>query len=323
MALARKYGFDMLQVYDDLMFKPAWSVLFTISLQMTPGDRFTIGPGVVNPYHMHPALIATNLACLSEETSGRAFLMIGRGAFHDLVCLTPERPLAGIRDCVEIVGNILSGGREDYNGKVFRARAGVQLRWKAERGLTPRAQPPIWIGSWGARTCELAGRMRSVAGVMISSVTDPRYVRFLSEKVAYGAKSVRRDPREVEVGCVLGTIVSEDRDEAQRFAREASAVYLPYLDPMPDLLGISKDEVSSVRAACANGDFKLASSLVSDRSVDSFKLWGTPDDLVGKIEKLIENGTGVERINFGFGRGPEDIEAIELLGRKVLLHFHK
>jgi 5,10-methylenetetrahydromethanopterin reductase len=308
----------MFQVYDDLMFKPAWPVLFSVAPYLSPKDRISLGPGVVNPYHSHPSLIAANFACLAEETQGRSFLMIGKGAFHDLFEVETQRPLRAISESVKIIHGILSGDMKDFRGSVFSARREAGLRWSSSY---QGGCPPIWIGTWGPKTCEPAGRMREISGVMVSSITDVRYIRFLRQRVEAGARSSGRDPDEVELGCVPGTIVSEDREKALRLAREASAVYLPYLDPMPDYLGIPKEEVRSVRAACSGGDLESAARLVSDKAVDSFKLWGTPDDIIDKISKLYDGGRGVDRINFGFGRGPEDIGGIELLGRKVLPYF--
>jgi hypothetical protein len=74
-----------------------------------------------------------------------------------------------------------------------------------------------------------------------------------------------------------GTLISnDDPNKALEMARKASAVYLPYLDPMTEFVGISKDEISSVKSALYKGDTELASSLVSEKSVNAFKLWGTP-----------------------------------------------
>ena len=163
--------------------------------------------------------------------------------------------------------------------------------------------------------------MKSVSGVMVSSITDVRYIQFLRTRIEAGAESVGRNAGEVELGCVPGTIVSKDEGKALTLAREASAIYLPYLDPMTKFMGISEDEIVSVREALSSHDLKLAASLVSDKSVNSFKLWGTPNQMIEKISKLLDSGKGVDRINFGFGRGPEDLEGIELLGRKVLPYF--
>jgi 5,10-methylenetetrahydromethanopterin reductase len=308
----------MLQVYDDLLFKPAWPVLFAVAPELR-GSGIQLGAGVVNPYHMHPALIATHLACLNEEMDGDSFIMLGRGAFHDLFDIATPRPISATKEAVEIIYNLVNGKLSSYNGGIFKARNEASFRWN----YRPENPPKIWIGTWGPKTCELAGRMKEVSGVMISSITDPSYIKHLRRKVEAGASSVHRDPGEIEVGCVPGTIVSEDRNVAMDLAKKASAVYLPYLRPMTEFIGVSEEEILAVREAVAKKDTNLAGSLISDKSVNAFKLWGTPEDIIEKSSRMIDEGKGVDRINFGFGRAEQDLEGIELLGRKVLPYLRE
>jgi 5,10-methylenetetrahydromethanopterin reductase len=303
----------MLQVYDDLLFKPAWPVLFAMAPEVQ-NSGIKLGAGVVNPYHMHPALIATHLACLNEETNGDSFIMLGKGAFHDLFQIDPPRPIAATKDAIHIIHNLVSGNPVSYNGKMFQAGSEATLRWKYKA----RAPPQIWIGTWGQKMCEMAGRMKEVSGVMISSITDERYIGFLRKCMEKGASSVGRSSEEIEVGCVPGTIISDDGNEALELARKASAVYLPYLRPMTEFVGVSEQEISAVREALSKRDIALAGSLVSTKSVNAFKLWGTPEDIIRKSTRMIDGGRGVDRINFGFGRAEEDLDGIHLLGKKVL-----
>jgi len=313
--LIRKYGFDMLQVYDDLIFKPAWPVLFALA-PLVRETKTLLGPGVVNPYNCHPSLIASNLSCLHEESGGRAFAMVGRGAFLDLVGIKQVRPITTVREAIEVIHKIISCDTGEYEGEVFKIREGAYLQWRP----TTHSIPPIWIGTWGPRTARLAGKMTQVDGIMISSITDPRYVRLLKQSVENGAKSVGRDAAEIQIGIVPGTLVSRDGETALNLARQASAFYLPYLRPMTDYIGVSEAEIRGIKEALAVGDRNAAASLVSDKAVNGFKLWGTPNDIIEKTWKLIEEG-GVTRVNFGFGRGPEDLEGIELLGKYVLPYF--
>jgi len=303
----------MVQVYDDLLFKPSWPILFEMAQELR-GSGITIGPGVANPYHIHPALIATHLASLNEEMNGDSFIMIGKGAFHDLFDVETPKPITATKEAIEIIYNLLSGTAADYRGRIFRMKSEATLRWEYTVDILPK----IWIGSWGAKMCELAGKMRQVSGIMVSSITDPSYLRYLRERVRAGALSVGREPEEVEIGCVPGAIISEDRDAALDLARKASAVYLPYLEPMTEFVGIKRHEVEAVKEALSRNDLSAAASRISDKAVNSFKLWGTPDDVIEKTLRMLDGGRSAERINFGFGRGKEDIEGIELLGRKVL-----
>jgi 5,10-methylenetetrahydromethanopterin reductase len=323
--LAEKYGFDMIQVYDDLLFRPAWSVLATLAPHVRESKTgLTIGPGVTNPFHYHPAIIAALTADLDQTTRGKAFLMIGKGAFHDLVDITPEKPLTSIREAIKIIYNLLNGRRVAFEGERFSISAEAQFRWTppkewaANRDLRER-RIPIWIGTWGPKTCELAGSMEEVSGVMVSSIIEPGYIASLRGHVQAGAKRVSRDAASVELGLVSGTVVSRDRDLAFRLAREAVTPYLPYLTPMTEFVGVDEAEVNGVREALAKGDTELAVSLVSEKSVNAFKPWGTPDDIIEKVSKLEESG--LARLNFGFGLGPSDLEGIELLGEEVLPYF--
>lgn len=322
--LAEKYGFDMFQVYDDLLYRPAWSVLDRLAPYVRDSrTNLTIGPGVTNPFHYNPAVIAALIADLNQATNGRAVLMIGRGAFHDLVGITPEKPIQSLREAIMIIHNLIHNRHEAVNGERFRLKAEAGFRWTPPNSRDTRPDGldgvPIWIGTWGPKMCELAGSMKEVSGVMVSSIIDPSYIVSLRGHLEEGAKKVSRSADSIELGLVSGTVVSKDREVAFKIAREAVAPYMPYLSPMTEFVGIDKSEIEGIREALAKGDSKLAASLVSAKSVDAFKPWGTPDDIIEKVSKL--SGTGLTRLNFGFGRGQSDLEGIELLGKEVLPYF--
>jgi 5,10-methylenetetrahydromethanopterin reductase len=121
--LADKYGFDMFQVYDDLLFKPSWPILFAVaSYANNRRSNFTLGPGIANPYHMHPALIVTNTAFLDEESGGRAFLMFGRGAFYELFDIKTQRPITAVKEAIEIMDNLLSGRQVNLQRIFFQRK---------------------------------------------------------------------------------------------------------------------------------------------------------------------------------------------------------
>jgi 5,10-methylenetetrahydromethanopterin reductase len=322
--LAEKYGFDMFQVYDDLLYRPAWSVLDRLAPHVRDSrTKLTIGPGVTNPFHYHPAVIAALTADLNQATNGKAVLMIGRGAFHDLVGLTPENPIESVREAVIIIDSLIHDRREAFKGKRFNLKAEAHFRWTPPDGWDPEASSaggiPIWIGTWGPKMCELAGSLNEVTGVMVSSIIDPKYIVSLRGHLDEGARKASRSPDSVELGLVSGAVISKDRDAAFKLAREAVAPYMPYLSPMTEFVGIDRSEIEGIKEALAEGDADLAVSLVSEKSVNAFKPWGTPDDIIEIASRL--DGTGLTRLNFGFGRGASDLEGIELLGKDVLPHF--
>src|SRR5207244_13173335 len=83
--LANRYGFDMFQVYDDLLFKSAWSVLDQIAPHVRDSRmNLTIGPGDTNPFHYHPAIIAAYISYLDQQTTRKQILMLGRWIYTKL-----------------------------------------------------------------------------------------------------------------------------------------------------------------------------------------------------------------------------------------------
>src|SRR5437867_9956770 len=71
--------------------------------------NLTLCPGVTTPFHYHPAINAAYISYLDQEPRGKAFLMIGRGAFHDIVGITIEDPIRAVREAIVIIDNLIHG----------------------------------------------------------------------------------------------------------------------------------------------------------------------------------------------------------------------
>ncbi len=309
--LVEQYGFHTLSIFDDLMFKPVWPILFVVAQHTR---RIRLGPSVCNPYLTHPAILAGHVALLDELSNKRAYLGIGRGAFLDLVRVQTPRPITTVRESVELIRHLLRGERTAYKGQVFQTMDEAHLEWQP-----PRAQIPIMIGTWGMQMCRMSGAIADE--VKAGSMWSAQYGRLMWEQIAAGARAAGRDIE--KVGLVFGplTSIAEDRDEAKAQARRTVAFYLPYLSPMPEVLGITVDEVARVKTAVASGDYNRAAAYVSERCLDNFALYGTPGDIIARIERMVAE-TAVTRIEFGMPHGPRgSAEAVHLLGKHVLPHF--
>lgn len=309
--LADSYGFHTFSIFDDLMFKPAWPILFMVA-QHT--QRVRLGPSVSNPYLIHPVILAENAALLDELSGGRAYFGIGRGAFLDFIGVPTPKPITTVREAIRLCRRLWRGDTSNFEGQVFRATDAAQLQWKPVR-----SDIPIMVGTWGAQMCRMAGA--TADEVKAGSMWSERYGNFMWEHIEAGARAAQRDPS--EVGLVFGplTSVAEDRDQAKRQAKQTLAFYLPYLAPMPEFLGMEAEAIEHVQAATSRGDMDAAVSLISDDILGQFALYGTPRDLIEHIERMTAV-TKVTRIEFGMPHGPGgSIEAIHLLGRDVLPHF--
>ena len=311
--LIEGYGFHTLSIFDDLMFKPAWPILFVIA-QNT--ERIRIGPSISNPYLIHPAILAGNVAMLDEMSDGRAYFGIGRGAFLDFLKQETPRPITTVRESIEMVKRLLRGDATPYEGKVFQATDAATLQWKPLR-----SDVPVMVGTWGRKMCRMAGGIADE--VKAGSMWSAAYGRHMWGHISAGALAAGRDPDDVQLVFGPLTSIAEDRAEAEAYARRTLAFYLPYLAPMPEFVGVDPEEVARVQAATSRGDIDEATALVSDECLNNFALFGTPSDCIEQIEAMVD-ATNVGRIEFGMPHGPSgSAEAVRLLGKYVLPQFQK
>jgi 5,10-methylenetetrahydromethanopterin reductase len=309
--LADSYGFHTFSIFDDLMFKPAWPILFMLAQQT---QRIRLGPSVTNPYLIHPSILAENAALLDELSGGRAYFGIGRGAFLDFVGILTPRPITTVREAIALCRRLWRGDASPFEGQVFRATGTARLQWQPMR-----ADLPVMVGTWGPQMCRMAGT--TADEVKAGSMWSARYGNMMWEHIEAGARDAKRDPG--SVGLVFGplTSVAGDREQARQHARRTLAFYLPYLAPMPEFLGMEAEVIERIQVATARGDMDAALSLISDDFLGQFALYGTPHDLIEQIE-CMTGTTRVTRIEFGMPHGPGgSLEAIHLLGRHVLPHF--
>jgi 5,10-methylenetetrahydromethanopterin reductase len=308
-ALVDHYDFENLVVYEDLFFQPCWPALMQLALHTR---RVKLGPSVVNPYTCHPVPIAANLALLHETSHGRAFLGVGRGAFFAPVGLEQPRPLQALRELVEMVQRLLVGDRTPYSGKIFRADSEAYLRFKI-----PGRRLPVLVGTWGRKTCGLAGQIADE--VKIGGCVNPQSAPVFRDYIAAGARKIGRDPREVCLVYGAVTVVDRDRAAAEALARRQVAMYLLVVGRLDPTYQCSLEEEAAVRRALLAGDEDAAARAISTETLRRFSCYGTPADVVERMGELFD--AGVDRFEFGTPHGLDEAEAIRLLGEEVLPEF--
>ncbi len=311
--LMEQYDFYSFQSYDHLMYKPAWPVLFTIVGQTR---KLKLGPVTTQPFFVHPALTATNLACLDELSGGRALIGLSRGFpfYLDMLSVKPARPITAVKEAVEIIDRLLRGVREPYNGRVFKTSVDTHLLWKPLRDRIP-----IFIGTWGPKMLQLAGRMEAVRGTVTDTLWNPKFVPVIRENLRRGAVEAGRDPESLIIGARPLTSISKSREMAERTVKAALVNYLPHLSPLTEYADIDEREVQEVRTAIGRGNLATAEKAISKKSIRSFTATGTPDDIIEQTEDMIQ--AGVQHIIYGYPLGPSRKEAIRLIGENVIPHF--
>src|SRR5207302_4696929 len=114
-----------------------------------------IGIGVFNPYNRHPTLMAMEIGALDELAQGRVRLGIGSGiaAATERMGLSPDRPLAAVRDAFTIVRALLRGEEVTYAGRLFSAQR-AKLEFKPLR-----SDVPVLMAARGEQALALCGRI--------------------------------------------------------------------------------------------------------------------------------------------------------------------
>jgi 5,10-methylenetetrahydromethanopterin reductase len=257
--IAEAGGFDVVSVFNDLLFRPAIVPLLLLA-QAT--ERVRLGPAALNPFTLHPVEIAGQIASLDALSGGRAYLGLVRGAWLDSIGVD-DRPVSALREAVEIVRRLLARDTSGYEGERFRLAPGQALEFDV---LRPRV--PLLIGAWGERTAAFAGEVADE--LKLGGSANPEMVQVMRRRI--GNDRVR-----IVVGAV--TVVDEDGDAARRLAREKAALYFPVvakLDPTLD---------------------RPTRELILDDVLDRFAFAGTPEQVAAQAEALYD--AGAHRVEFG------------------------
>lgn len=304
--LAERYRFDVLSVFGDFMFQPPIVPLLEMAAATS---RVRLGAACWNPFSVHPYEIAGQVAGLDLASAGRAYLGLAQGAWLDAVGVRRPRPVRAVEEAVALVTALLAGDDRELAGELFPLAAGTRLHY---RPLRPRV--PVLIGAWGPRMAALAGRVADE--LKIGGTANPAMVGVLRRRIAVGAAAAGRDPG--EVGIVVGavTVVDEDEKLARAKARTEVALYLGEVAHLDPTVTVPADLLAEVRRRVADGDRPGAGELIPDHVLDLFAFAGTPEQVAGQAQQLID--AGVHRVEFGTPHGLTDDGGVRLLGERVL-----
>jgi 5,10-methylenetetrahydromethanopterin reductase len=273
---AEEAGVDVLSVFHDLLYQPAIGPLL---LMARVTERIRLGPAALNPFTLHPYEIAGQTAMLDLASGGRAYVGIAKGAWLDRLGLEEERPLAALREAVEIVAKLLAGEPSGVDGSRFRLAPGTVLAYERAR-----ERVPLLIGTWGRRTAAWAGTVADE--VKLGGSANPDLVPVMREWL--GTDSVR-----IVVGCV--TVVDEDGDWARERARARVA---PYLEVV------------------AHRDPTLELRPGQEPPFERFTIAGTPEEVAERVEELW--AAGADRVELGTPQGRTTEAGVELICDRVV-----
>lgn len=275
-----------------------------------------IGIGVLNPYSRHPTLMAMEMGALDELAGGRVALGIGGGvppAIRQMGCR--YRPVAAVRDAVEIVRGMLAEEEVSYTGQVFSVDR-VKLSYPVAR-----RRMPILIGAVGDRMLQLCGELSD--GLIISNMCPPAYTvracgvvraaaeaagkRMLPEVVQYFPCSVRADGAEARRA--VKTVIGRTLLAYMETFRGMPAVLTAFVDDNR----IERAEFDAALGRLSRGE--PASEVLDDRFVNAYGIAGTVSDCLRQF--AVYGRSGVTEIALTFV-GDDPAADIRLLGRELV-----
>jgi len=291
-------------------------------------ERLTVGWGIISPYTRHPVQAAMD-ARVVQEAAGPGRFVVGFGTSKIFLNNTKQggppkvtKPLAHMRDSVEIVRGALSGKAFSYDGKAFSA----DLPALSPDAHAPDWEVPVYVAGTAPLMQQLGGEIGD--GLLTPSITTPAFVRYTRENVAKGAAKSGRDPSDVDVGCtIVASIHESDRDAGRDGAREIAGMYLANkvqniqgsADTLLDLAGLEQDEIRPVAEAMERGGRLAAKEQVTDALLDKCKpIAGLPEDCIAAIEEYADAGCTHVMLELW---GDRRHDQIRLFAEKVLPHF--
>jgi len=244
----------------------------------------------ISPFVMHPVHAAMAAATLDEFYPGRVTLCLGVGAPADLesVGVTPERPLAAMREALELCRRLFAGDTLEKDGTLFQV-AGRALG-SGQRNI------PLLLAASGPKMLKLAGS--AADGVLLSAGASPEFIEWSLEQVDTG----NPPPEFRRCGLVYGSVDSDETVARDR-VRGALATILRG-DHHTRNLALAGSHLAQPRLRAS----KTPETLIDDDIVCRHAAAGTPDTIQCRIEAY--RVAGLDELVFSSMRTPAQITAL-------------
>ena len=297
---AEAAGYDTVFVSSHYNNRDPFAALHRIGVET---DTVQLGPGVANPFEIHPVRLASKVATVDEATGGRGVFGLGPGdpstarnlGFDD------DRGLRPVLEAFKTAQQLWAGERVDNDGTFQADDAG--LNYEPPSG----SDIPVHIGGEGPHMCRMAAKHADGLLFNGSHEADLAWARDQVDK----GEADRPDHRgEFDLAAYASVSVAAAREAAREAARPpvayiAAGAAPPVLD-RHDIDGERADEIGEKISA---GEFSAAFELVTPAMIDAFCMTGTVDDVAEQMAAVTDHA---DSIVVGSPLGPDLDAAIEL-----------
>ena len=283
--MAEDAGFDSLWVTERYFHEETSSMLGYLAATT---KRIKLGVGVVNPFTRSPALLGMGAATLDRLSSGRMMLGLGRSdveVIQGRMGIHYRTPLARLRGTVSALRSMWDGER------VSAEYAGVRLS-SVGLAIRPMQQRlPIYLAAIGPRALRLAGEVAD--GVLLNAYAPVEYIRWAARLVRESAEAAGRDPKSVDVTCMLIVRLTDDPDAMVPSLQErvARLIAEPYTgEALLEHGGFDLSILGPVRQHIESGDEAGAAKYVSEELARACYLLGDAPECRRRVQEYIDAG---------------------------------
>jgi F420-dependent oxidoreductase-like protein len=270
-------------------------------------ERMLLGSGVMQVGTRTPVAIAQAAITLSNLSGGRFLLGLGASGpqvIEGLHGIAFARPLARLRETVEIVRQVISGGKISYCGSQFQIpRPGseavpMRLSMRAEHKI------PIYLATLSPSMLRLTGEIADgwLGTSFVPEGAAEAYFSHLDEGLAHSGRT--RADLDVCQGAEVAFAQDEDALHAMLDSRKKSLAFslggmgsasTNFYNQAYSRQGWA-EVAAEVRARWQTGDRDGAAALVTDEMVLSTTLIGTKSSVRQRLRSWRDAGVSTVRL---------------------------
>lgn len=259
-------------------------------------SRIRLGTSIVPVYGRTPANIAMASLSLDRMSRGRFFLGLGTSGqkvVQDLHGERFEKPVARMREYIDILRKAFSGDYLDHDGEVFHtSRFRLSIKPYRER-------LPIYLATLGPASVRMTGEL---ADGWLPIYYAPSRIAPLIEDLRTGAEGAGRSLTDIKRSPQVCIYVTNDRRDAYDRERAHIALYIGgmgvfYHQYMHRIgFGAEADRVRQAYRSFSNR--ASAAALVTDEMVDAMTIIGSPTECRDQIQAYLDSGVDEVRLMF-------------------------
>ncbi len=248
--------------------------------------RIRLGTSITSVFVRSAPTIALGAATVDSLSKGR--FILGLGTSHQAQVepehgLVFEKPIARMRETVEVVRGLFQDSKISYKGKIF-PRIDYDYWFKPIRKAIP-----IYIAAIWPKMLEFCGQ---IADGTITVWHTVERSRESAEILKSSAEKAGRKPSDVELTGLIPTCVSEDSEAALEGMKRLVAFYCGFFPRYNSLMsesGFAK-EAAMIRSAWIGGKRHESYGMVSDKMARTLGIAGDLEECPKRLNEYRKAG---------------------------------